>query len=127
LTPLVVPDISTALDGHAGDRAVIDGGVATSQMEQMAECSAYLALGNQMSDAAGELSLVGMPGLTLSAWTGMRQTDEILNRLVAISGQPIPKGTSKNPSNKNLHLVLHVHPMNEAFLHGAPDEAGRIF
>jgi hypothetical protein len=38
-----------------------------------------------------------------------------------------PMGTSKNPSNKNLHLVLHVHPMNEAFLHGAPDEAGRIF
>jgi nitrogenase molybdenum-iron protein alpha/beta subunit len=112
LTPLVVPDISTALDGHAGDRAVIDGGVATSQIEQMVECLAYLALGDQMSDAAGELSLAGMPGLTLSAWTGMRQTDEILNRLAAISGQPIPKKYRIQRMRLLDAMVDHLHALS---------------
>jgi nitrogenase molybdenum-iron protein alpha/beta subunit len=91
LKPLVVPDISTALDGHAGERAVIDGGVALSQIEQIAECSGYLALGDQMRDAAGELTRAGMPGTTLPTWTGVRKTDELLDKLAAISDLPIPR------------------------------------
>jgi hypothetical protein len=33
----------------------------------------------------------------------------------------------KTSATKNLHLVPHMHPMNEASLHGAAHEAGRIF
>jgi len=89
-TPLVVPDIGTALDGHAGERAVIDGGVALAQIEQIAECSGYLALGDRMREAAEELARAGMSGCTLPAWTGVSRTDEILAQLAAVSGQPVP-------------------------------------
>jgi nitrogenase molybdenum-iron protein alpha/beta subunit len=112
LTPLVVPDLSTALDGHAGERAVIDGGVAPSQIEQIAECSGYLALGDQMRGAAVELSRTGMPGLTLSTWTGVRQTDEIHDRLAAISGRPIPKKYCVQRMRLLDAMVDHLHTLS---------------
>jgi nitrogenase molybdenum-iron protein alpha/beta subunit len=112
LVPLVVPDISTALDGHAGERAVIDGGVALSQIEQIANCSGYLALGDRMRDAAGELSLAGMPGCRLSAWTGVRQTNEILDQLAAISGLPIPKKYRVQRMRLLDAMIGHLHALS---------------
>ena len=91
LEPLVVPDISTALDGRAGEQAVFDGGVAFAEIEKLSECAAYLSLGQQVCAAANLLDRAGIAGLTLSSWTGICRTDEILNHFAQISGLPIPK------------------------------------
>ena len=88
---LIVPDICTALDGHAGERAVVDGGVALSAIEQITACACYLALGEHMRDAANELTSAGMSGHILSAWTGLYHTDEILNEFAHIAGIPVPE------------------------------------
>lgn len=112
LTSLIVPDISTALDGHSGERAVIDGGVTLSQIERITECSGYLALGDRMRDAAHELSSAGMAGVTLSAWTGVRQTDELLDRLATISGFPVPKKYRMQRMQLLDAMVDHLHQLS---------------
>ena len=91
LTPLMVPDISTALDGHAGEDAVMEGGVALSQIEQIADCACWLAVGEQMQPAAEELSRAGVPGVTLSGWMGAGKTDALLDYLAEVSGLAVPK------------------------------------
>jgi len=88
--PLIVPDISTALDGHSGDSAVFDGGVSLNEIEQIASCVCFLAFGNSQQNSARALSDAGMKGRIFASWTGITSTDEILNQLSLFSGQPIP-------------------------------------
>jgi nitrogenase molybdenum-iron protein NifN len=53
-----------------------------------------------------------MPGLTLSTWTGVRQTDEIHDRLAAISGQPIPKKYCVQRMRLLDAMVDHLHTLS---------------
>ncbi len=91
LSSLVLPDISTALDGRFGprNRSAFDGGVSLSALEQLGASVSYLAFGEQMRASADELTRAGLQGTLLPTVTGLQQTDTLLQCLSQISGQPI--------------------------------------
>jgi nitrogenase molybdenum-iron protein NifN len=93
LTPLIIPDISTALDGRFGDEdhSSLLGGTRLSELDQVLDGGYFLALGEQMRGAADELTSAHLPGELLTGLTGMQRTDYLLKRLAEISGISIAK------------------------------------
>jgi nitrogenase molybdenum-iron protein NifN len=65
-----------------------------------------------MRDAAGELTRAGMRGITLTAWTGVRQTDEILDQLATISDLPIPQKYRIQRVRLLDAMVDHLHSLS---------------
>ncbi|MFQ3626395.1 MAG: bifunctional nitrogenase iron-molybdenum cofactor biosynthesis protein NifEN [Cyanobacteriota bacterium] len=94
LIPIVVPDLSTSLDGHLDDAdhyTTPTGGTTIADLKAVGCSAVTLALGGSMAGAAKILGdRFGTPAQTFAQLTGLSAVDQFLYTLSQISGQPIP-------------------------------------
>jgi nitrogenase molybdenum-cofactor synthesis protein NifE len=93
LDPIVIPDISCALDGHIDETvsALSTGGIRVQRIRKAGRSAATLYLGDSLAKAAGILSKnFGIPSYGLTSVTGLAETDLLLETLAHLSGRPIP-------------------------------------
>ncbi|QWV99306.1 bifunctional nitrogenase iron-molybdenum cofactor biosynthesis protein NifEN [Geomonas nitrogeniifigens] len=94
LDPLVVPDISNALDGHidATVSALSIGGVSVERIKAAGSSVATLYFGDSLADAAGILGeRFGIPSYGFMSITGLVESDLLMTTLSAVSGRPTPE------------------------------------
>jgi nitrogenase molybdenum-cofactor synthesis protein NifE len=94
LDPVVIPDISAALDGHidATVSALSVGGATVAQLQTAGRSAATLYFGDSLYEAADILTKkFGIPAYGFTAITGLAETDLWMETLTAISGKPIPE------------------------------------
>ncbi|HEY6872209.1 MAG TPA: bifunctional nitrogenase iron-molybdenum cofactor biosynthesis protein NifEN [Geobacteraceae bacterium] len=94
LDPLVVPDISCALDGHIDETvsALSVGGVPVARIREAGRSRATLYFGDSLAEAAGVLTeRFGIPAYGFTSVTGIAETDMLMTTLAALSGRPVPE------------------------------------
>jgi nitrogenase molybdenum-cofactor synthesis protein NifE len=94
LDPVVIPDISCALDGHIDETvsALSVGGITVDEIRKAGRSVATLYIGDSLSKAARTLSEnFGMPAYGFTSLTGLAETDLFMETLSAVSGRPIPE------------------------------------
>ncbi|MEO0825120.1 MAG: bifunctional nitrogenase iron-molybdenum cofactor biosynthesis protein NifEN [Cyanobacteria bacterium J06635_15] len=94
LKPVVLPDLSTSLDGHLSDgySAVTSGGTTLADVQSLGHSTFTLALGNTMATAAETLQKrFGTEFSVFKSLTGLGEVDQFLQTLSEISGQPVPE------------------------------------
>ncbi|GFO66426.1 bifunctional nitrogenase iron-molybdenum cofactor biosynthesis protein NifEN [Geomonas limicola] len=94
LDPLVVPDISNALDGHIDETVspLSIGGVTVDRIRQAGRSVATLYLGDSLCDAAGILEeKFGIPSYGFTSLTGLVESDRLMAVLSKLSGKPVPE------------------------------------
>ncbi|MBL3561741.1 nitrogenase iron-molybdenum cofactor biosynthesis protein NifN [Rhodovulum sulfidophilum] len=89
LTPIFLPDLSTALDGHLAEdwsgRSL--GGTRLDDIPAMARSAATFAIGESMQGAARLLGTRGgMPVQVFPSLTGLRAVDGFVQALMALAG-----------------------------------------
>lgn len=99
LNPVMLPDLASSLDGHLGEarlNPVSQGGVSVNAIENLGNAIATLVFGRSLR-AAGDLLAVrtGVPSIQLDQCLGLNATDQILMTLAELSGQPVPKGFTR--------------------------------
>ncbi|GFE57235.1 bifunctional nitrogenase iron-molybdenum cofactor biosynthesis protein NifEN [Geobacter sp. AOG1] len=94
LDPLVIPDISNALDGHIDETvsALSVGGVSVERIRLAGRSVATLYFGDSLAEAAGELQKkFAIPAYGFTSITGLAECDLLMTVLAAISGRPVPE------------------------------------
>lgn len=94
LNPVVVPDLSTSLDGHLDDgfKLLTTGGTRLDHLESLGYSAFTLALGRSMEPAAEILQRrFGTECEVFDSLTGLANCDRILARLADLSGQAVPE------------------------------------
>lgn len=94
LDPVVIPDISNALDGHidATVSALSVGGISVERIRQAGRSVATLYIGDSLADAASILAnRFGIPAYGFTSVTGLAESDSLMSVLSAISGREIPE------------------------------------
>ncbi|QWV95360.1 bifunctional nitrogenase iron-molybdenum cofactor biosynthesis protein NifEN [Geomonas oryzisoli] len=93
LDPVVIPDISNALDGHidATVSALSTGGVSIERIKSAGRSVATLYFGDSLTDAATILKdKFGIPSYGFTSITGLVESDHLMTTLSAIAGRPVP-------------------------------------
>ena len=94
LIPLVIPDISNALDGHIDDTvsSLSTGGIAVDDIRQAGRSVATIYVGDSLARAALKLKeRFGIPAYGFASVTGLKQVDLLMASLSFISGRPVPE------------------------------------
>jgi nitrogenase molybdenum-cofactor synthesis protein NifE len=94
LDPLVIPDISCALDGHVDETvsALSTGGVTVERIRRAGRSCATLFIGDSLEKAARTLSgKFGVHAYGLQSITGIGESDMLMETLSVISGRPVPE------------------------------------
>ena len=94
LDPLVIPDISCALDGHVDDTvsALSVGGIPVERIKQAGRSVATLYLGDSLAKSARKLTeRFGTPAYGFTSITGFAEVDLFMEALAVISGRMIPE------------------------------------
>jgi nitrogenase molybdenum-cofactor synthesis protein NifE len=94
LDPVVVPDISNALDGHidATVSALSVGGVKVERIRLAGRSEATIYIGDSLADAAKTLQTkFSIPSYGFTSLTGLAESDALMTTLSAISGRPVPE------------------------------------
>jgi len=93
LTPIVLPDLSTSLDGHIPEQfsPTTIGGTTVDEIRSMSSSLATIAIGQQMESAALELEMrSGVSYTVFDRLTGLDANDRFLMYLSGLSGKPVP-------------------------------------
>jgi nitrogenase molybdenum-iron protein NifN len=93
LTPIVLPDLSTSLDGHIPEQfsPTTIGGITVDEIRSMGSSLATIAVGQQMESAALELEMrSGVSYTVFDRLTGLDANDRFLMYLSGLSGRPVP-------------------------------------
>ena len=93
LTPIILPDLSTSLDGHlsVGYNTVTTGGTTLSELRSLGQSAFTLAVGQTMTTAAEILQQrFGTPFTVFNSLRGLAAVDRFLQKLSDLSGQPVP-------------------------------------
>jgi nitrogenase molybdenum-cofactor synthesis protein NifE len=94
LDPVVVPDISCALDGHIDETvsALSVGGVPVARIREAGRSAATLYFGDSLAGAAGILKeRFAIPAYGFTSVTGIAETDMLMTTLAALSRRPVPE------------------------------------
>ncbi len=94
LEPLVIPDISCALDGHIDDTVspLSVGGIPVDEIRKAGRSIATLYIGDSLTKAARLLTeKFGIPAYGFTSITGLREVDLLMETLSAISGRQVPE------------------------------------
>ena len=92
LDPVVIPDISCALDGHIDDTvsSLSVGGITVERIRQAGRSVATIYVGDSLAEAAGLLrEKFGMPAYGFTSITGLAETDRLMATLASIAGKPV--------------------------------------
>ncbi|NEQ46610.1 MAG: bifunctional nitrogenase iron-molybdenum cofactor biosynthesis protein NifEN [Leptolyngbya sp. SIOISBB] len=94
LRAIVVPDISTSLDGHLDDGNFANtttGGTSVAELQAIGQSVVTLVLGRSLTGAAEILTdRFGTPAIPFDQLTGLEGVDRLLHTLSQLSGQPVP-------------------------------------
>ncbi len=93
LDPIVIPDISSALDGHIDETvsALSVGGIPVERIRLAGRSIATLYVGDSLADAALLLrDKFGIPAYGFTSITGLAEVDLLMETLSALSGLPMP-------------------------------------
>lgn len=93
LRPIVLPDLSTSLDGHVPDRWIgaTLGGTTLDDIRAMGRSSLTITVGEHMRWAAEALTRkTGVPYRLFDRLTGLQATDALVAALAELSGRPVP-------------------------------------
>jgi nitrogenase molybdenum-iron protein NifN len=91
--PVFIPDISGSLDGHIPEdfTPTTLGGTTIKQLHTMVEARASIAIGEQMREAITALEIkTDTPCILFDRLTGLEATDNFLQYLSQLSGNPVP-------------------------------------
>jgi len=94
LDPVVIPDISCALDGHVDETvsALSVGGIPVERIRQAGRSAATLYIGDSLAKAAKTFTdKFGIPAFGLTSITGIAEVDRLMETLSAVSGAPVPE------------------------------------
>ena len=93
LSPIVVPDLSRALDGIVPEAftPTTMGGTSVAEIKNMAASAHTLAIGESMWPAAELLAKKGLPVTVFPRLTGLGVNDDFIALLAELSGKPIPQ------------------------------------
>lgn len=94
LTPLTVPDLSSALDGHIDLEVspLSTGGVPVERIRLAGRSAATLYVGDSLARAARLLTdRHGVPAYGFTSATGLAEADALVATLSALSGRPVPE------------------------------------
>lgn len=94
LDPVVVPDISNALDGHIDETvsALSVGGVKVDRIRAAGKSEATLYFGDSLADAAQSLNAkFGISCYGFTSITGIAESDILMTTLAKLSGRPVPE------------------------------------
>ena len=94
LTPLLIPDISNALDGHIDETVspLSVGGVTLEKIRLAGRSEATIYLGDSLAKAAEILKeSFAIPCYGFTSITGLAETDLLMETLSSIAGRPVPE------------------------------------
>jgi nitrogenase molybdenum-cofactor synthesis protein NifE len=94
LDPLVVPDISYALDGHIDETVspLSMGGVTVERIRAAGRSEATIYVGDSLAKAALSLTeKFGIPAYGFTSITGLAENDRLMAVLETVSGRPVPE------------------------------------
>jgi nitrogenase molybdenum-cofactor synthesis protein NifE len=94
LTPIAVPDVANALDGHIDVevKPLSTGGVGVEAIRRAGRSVATLYVGDSLAPAARSLrERLGIPAYGFTSATGLAEVDHLCATLSAITGRPIPE------------------------------------
>ncbi|WP_298267728.1 bifunctional nitrogenase iron-molybdenum cofactor biosynthesis protein NifEN [Geobacter sp.] len=94
LDPIMVPDISCALDGHIDDTVspLSTGGVSMKRIRQAGRSCATIYIGDSLARAGLALKeKFGTPCYGFTSITGLAEVDGFVETLAAIAGRPVPE------------------------------------
>ncbi|MEX5729932.1 nitrogenase molybdenum-iron protein NifN [Rhodovulum iodosum] len=89
LRPIVLPDLSSSLDGHLADdwSGHSLGGTPLDAIPAMAKSAVTFAIGESMADAAHLLGARGhMPVQVFTSLTGLKAVDAFVDALIGVAG-----------------------------------------
>ena len=111
LEATILPDISGSMDGHIPDDFTPNtlGGTPVDAIRRMGEAELTIALGEQMRPGAEALmTKTGQPYVLFDRITGIEATDQLLDCLSQLSGQPIP-GKYRRQRSQLIDAMLDSH------------------
>jgi nitrogenase molybdenum-iron protein NifN len=94
LEPIVVPDLSTSMDGHLDDSwsPITVGGTTLAQLKKVGSSAFTIALGESVREAATILEKrFNIPYEVFSELTGLQPVDEFMQALADLSGNSVPE------------------------------------
>ena len=94
LTPLTIPDIANALDGHIDETVspLSTGGVTVDAIRTAGRSIATIYLGDSLAKAAEILKeTFGIPAYGFTSVSGLAEVDLMMETLSVISGRPVPE------------------------------------
>lgn len=94
LDPVVIPDISCALDGHIDETVspLSIGGIPVERVRLAGRSAATIYLGDSLAGAAEILKeKFGIPSYGFTSITGLAESDHFMTALAAIAGRPVPE------------------------------------
>lgn len=111
-TPIVLPDISTSLDGHVSDdwSGTSLGGTPVDDIPKIARSAFTFAIGEQMRKSAQlieDRALV--PYRVFQSVTGLKPVDALVRTLMGLSGQQEPPPSIKRDRSRLVDAALDAH------------------
>ncbi|WP_316859718.1 nitrogenase iron-molybdenum cofactor biosynthesis protein NifN [uncultured Cohaesibacter sp.] len=95
LIPLVLPDLSTSLDGHLNERdynPLTTGGTCAGDFEILHKACATIVIGSSMKPAATLLhERTGVPDFHFDHLMGLDAVDRFITTLHELSAKPVPQ------------------------------------
>ncbi|WP_321449691.1 nitrogenase iron-molybdenum cofactor biosynthesis protein NifN [uncultured Cohaesibacter sp.] len=95
LLPIVLPDLSTSLDGHLDEKdfnPLTTGGTCVGDFEILHKASATIVIGASMAPAADLLlERTGVPDHRFDHLMGLEAMDRFILTLHELTGRPVPK------------------------------------
>lgn len=94
-TAFALPDLSTSLDGHLGEKqaALSSGGISVEEIKQLGDTTLVLTVGDSMQKCAAALQVKNptMRHQHFSHLSGLEASDELIELLMAESGIELPQ------------------------------------
>ena len=112
LMPIVLPDLSTSLDGHVSDdwRGTSLGGTRIADIGRMHRSAFTLAIGEAMRGAAKKLEDRALvPFRVFQSVTGLKPVDAFIRTLMELSGQQDAPPSIKRERARLMDAALDAH------------------
>lgn len=112
LNPVVLPNIATSLDGHAGEdwRGTSLGGTPLADIEAMGRSAFTLACGEAMRPAAAALEArTGVPFRVFQSLTGLKPVDAFVRCLMGLAGESDAPAELKRERARLVDAALDTH------------------
>ena len=122
-----LPDLSTSLDGHLGERqaSLSGGGITLDQLKKLGDCGLVVSIGHSQKESANVFCKIqkGATHLHIDSIGGLTDCDQFIQQLMELSGIE-PSARIKRWRSRLCDMMLDVHFItgkNRFVLMGEPD------